>query len=105
MSDPKPGTLGGRMREVIAAKDPCPEDPYLPCGACIAGVPHRRPLLTTEIVTMQRGDDRLVVHLPVSVDLLAIILAGVDARHPGSRTIDTGREDVLVVELAPEIDG
>lgn len=78
MSTPKPGTLGARMRDAAPT--------------------------TTETVTVQHGDGRLVVHLPISVGLLAILLSGVDARHPGSRTIDTGREDVLVVELAPEVD-
>lgn len=56
-------------------------------------------MTTTDTVTVHQGDGRFVVQLPVSIDLLAVLLAGLEARHPGCRCVDTGRDDVLVVEL------
>lgn len=61
-------------------------------------------LTTTETISVQRCDGRLVVHLPATVPLLVILLAGIEARHPGSKIIDTGREDVMVIELTGEAD-
>lgn len=58
----------------------------------------------TENVTLlyNAGDRRLVVSLPLSVDLVAVILHGVEATWPGSRVVDTGRDDVMVIDLAEE---
>lgn len=60
--------------------------------------------MATETITVQNGDDRIVVHLPISVPLLLVLMAGITARHPESKVIDTGRNDLLVFELGPEVD-
>ncbi len=56
----------------------------------------------TETLTVQIGDGRLVIALPISVSLVAILLAGAEELHPGSKVLDTGRDDVLVLELGAE---
>lgn len=59
---------------------------------------------TKETVTVQQGDGRFLIFLPISIDVLVTILAGVTARWPDATTIDTGRDDALVLELGPEGD-
>lgn len=58
----------------------------------------------SESVTVQieEGDGRIVIHLPVALDLLTLLVDGIGVRWPRARTLRTGREDVLVIDLEPK---